>query len=331
MMFRKLTRLLAAAFALSGASAHSEQLTIDGVYAARTDGARGVHEITLDPISGREGLALERALADQLGSAQVDGEPLFRLVQPAPGRELYDHGGATLRGFVRSDAFDLSDGVIEQTTCLRKVAVDEKRQKQCVESLTETFECRRLHVTFKPEVALIVEEGTLYRREDSFVDSERYCADSSYVPSATAMLDAMVSRFARLVRLDLAPVRRLNRFHILESRKGLKGPDREEFKQAIRLTKSDPIGACMAFEDILSRNPFQRSTLYNAALCREADGQLDLAAEAYDQLVLASDSSRFSSGRARVESRFRAQEQLAMLDRNVASLATADNRRRQGN
>ncbi len=323
MAFRKIAILLAAASALSSASAHAEQLAINGVYAARTDGARGVSEIAIEPILGREGFALEDALANQLGSAQIDGEPFFRLLPSAPDEEHPVPGSATLRGFADSNVYDVSDGVIERTTCLREEVVGEKKHKKCVESLTETFECRRLHVSFNPEVALIAEEGTLYRRADSFTKSERYCADSSFLPNADAMLDAMVSRFARLVRLDLAPEQRFNRFRILESRKGLEGKDREVFKQAIKLTKSDPVGACILFEEILSRNPFQRSVLYNAALCWEANGQLEKAADAYDQLVLVSDSSRFSSGQARVASRFRANDQLAMMGQNRIALAAA--------
>lgn len=312
--------LLASACTLQSGVANAEQLAVEGVYAARTDGAIGVSEIAIEPIRGREGYALENALADQLGSARIYGDPYFRLLPASFGLEESANGAAALEGYADSRVYDTSDGEIEHTRCIRKVK-HEDGSKKCVESVTDVFECRRLHVEFRPEVALMAGEGTLYRRQDSFANSERYCANSSYVPDAEAMLGPMIARFARAVRLDLAPEQRFNRYRILESRKGLEGSDRKAFKRAIKLTKSDPIGACIAFEDILTRNPFQRSALYNVALCREADGQLVLAAQAYDQLILASDKSRFRNGLARVESRIRAREQLAALDQPRFALA----------
>lgn len=323
MLLRKFALSLAAACAVSGTAAQAEQLAIEGVYAARTDGALGVSEIAIEPIRGREGYALENALADQLGSARIYGEPYFRLLPASFDGEIDSGGTAQLRGHASSRVYDLSDGEIEHTRCARKVK-HEDGTKECVESVTDAFECRRLHVEFRPEVALLADEATLYNRQDSFANSERYCANSSYIPDPDTMLGPMISRFARAVRLDLAPEQRFERIRIFESRKGLKGADRKAFKRAINLTKSDPVGACLEFEDILARNPFHRSALYNAALCREAQGQLDLAAEAYDQLILAHDKGQFLSGMARVNSRLRAEVQLASLGQPALALASAD-------
>ncbi|MBT8431379.1 MAG: hypothetical protein KJP27_02665 [Altererythrobacter sp.] len=322
MTLRKLAIALAATAALSSVPAQAERLAVDGVYAARTDGARGVTEISIEPIRGREGIALENALADQFGSARIYGEQHFRIVPSSFDNEGSDPGYAQLRGFARSRVYDVSDGEIERTRCVRKIK-HEDGEKECVESVTDVYECRRLHVEFRPDVALFAGEDALYQRQDNFSNSERYCADSSYIPSAEAMIEPMISRFARAVRLDLAPEQRFDRIRILESRSGLERGDRQAFKNAIKLTKSDPVGACIAFEDILTRNPYQRSALYNAALCREADGQLDLAAEAYGQLILASDKSRFRNGMARVDSRFLAREQLAFLGPHAVALASA--------
>jgi len=317
MAFRKFAIALAAAFAASSGVAHAERLAVEGIYAARTDGARGVSEIAIEPIRGREGYALENALADQLGSALIYGDPYFRLTQASSSE---DTDPVRLTGVARSRVYDIEDGDVEHTRCVRRIKHDDGT-KECVESVTDIYECRRLHVEFRPEVALVEDGSTLYQRRDSFERSERYCADNSYVPSADAMLDPMISRFARLVRLDLAPEQRFERIRILESRKGLQRPDRRAFRQAIRLTKSDPVGACAAFEDILTRNPFQRSALYNAALCREAAGELELAAEAYDQLILASNKNRFRGGLARVNSRVLAREQMASLAPPALALA----------
>ena len=55
----------------------------------------------------------------------------------------------------------------------------------------------------------------------------------------------------------------------------------------------------------------------------DADGQLELAAEAYGQLMLASDKDRFRNGMARVDSRFLAREQLASLGPPAVALASA--------
>lgn len=311
---------LAAICAVSSVSARAEQIAVEGVYAARTDGALGKTEIAIEPIRGHEGFALENALAEQLASARIHGTPYFRLVPATFGENAE---AAKLRGYASSRVYDVPDGEIKQTRCVRKVKRDDG-SKECVESVTDVFECRSLQVEFRPEVELVAHGSTLYTRQDSFANSERYCADSSYIPSAEAMLDNMIARFARQVRLDLAPEQRFERIRILESRKGLSGNDRKAFKQAIKLTKSDPTGACTMFEDILVRNPFQRSALYNVALCREAAGELELAGDSYAQLVLVSDKSRFRSGMARVNSRFRAREQLAFLGASRLSLASGD-------
>lgn len=322
MAFSKWAFSLAAACAVSSGAVQAEQLAVEGVYAARTDGARGVTEISIEPIRGREGIALENALADHLGSARIYGEQYFRIVPSSFNNGGSDPGRAELRGFANSRVYDVSDGEIERTRCVRKIK-REGGEKVCVESVTDVYECRRMHVEFRPDVELFAGKDSLYQRQDSFTNSERYCADSSYIPSAETMIELMISRFARLVRLDLAPEQRFERIRILESRSGLERGDRQAFKNAIKLTKSDPVGACIEFEDILTRNPFHRSALYNAALCREADGQLELAAEAYGQLILVSDKSRFRSGMARVDSRFLAREQLASLNPPAVALASA--------
>lgn len=327
MAFRTLAILFAAACALTGATAQAERLAVEGVYAARTDGALGVTDIAIEPFEGRDGFALENALASELASAHIYGEPYFRLSQEfIEDEENLSRGEAVLRGFAHTRVHDSPDGVLEHTRCVRKelVGEGEHAKKKCVESITDIYDCRRLHVEFSPEIALITDGKALYNRQDNFAQSERYCADSSYIPSAEAMLNPMISRVARLVRLDLAPEQRFNRFRIFESRKGLAKADRKVFKRAIKLTKSDPSGACLAFEDILGRNPFQRSALYNVALCREAEGQLALAADAYEHLIRISDKSQFRNGRARVESRLVAREQLAALDRHRFAFASSE-------
>ena len=312
MSFRKLAISLAAVCAVSGGAAQAERLAVEGVYAARTDAARGVAEISIEPIRGSGGYALENALIAQLGEARIRGERFFRIAPASFDVDVSHADVATLSGIAGSRIYDISDGEIEHTRCVRRVKMEDG-SKECVESVVDVYECRRLHVEFRPKVELVGSAGTLYRRQDSFSNSQRYCADSSFVPSTDAMIEPMISRFARSVRLDLAPEQRFNRYRILEGRSGLERSDRKAFKRAIKLTKSDPVGACNVFEDILTRNPYQRSALYNAALCREADGALEFAAEAYDQLILASDKSRFRNGMARVNSRLLAREQIAAL------------------
>lgn len=304
---KALTTALAITFAMP---AQAETLAIDGVYAANTDGAAGVRAITFERFGGLEGERLERAIATALDNAHLHGEPVFAITPADFAPASDDIGGATMRGYAGSHAIDVEDGVVERSRCIRKEKND-KGEKICAEEVIDIYECRRLHVSFQPDVALMAGDGYLYQQSDTISTSRRYCADQSGVPSVDALLDSMISRFAHRVRLDLAPVQRFNRIRIFESRKGLKGKDRKAFKRAIRLTKSDPIGACLQFEDVAARNPFQRSVLYNLALCHEAEGRLGEAADVYHQLVRTHDKGQFRSGMARVNSRLLAEEQLA--------------------
>ena len=123
MAFRNLVAVLAIACELSFVPARAETLAIEGVYAARTDGALGITDIELEPIAGTDGVALENALAAQLGSARIHGEAVFRLIVTPLNEEDPHPGRAQLRGFASSRISDLPDGVIERTKCLRKERV----------------------------------------------------------------------------------------------------------------------------------------------------------------------------------------------------------------
>jgi hypothetical protein len=106
MAFSKWVLSLVAACAVSSGAVRAEQLAVEGVYAARTDGGRGVTEISIEPIRGREGIALENALADQLGSARIYGEQYFRIVPSSFDNEGSEPGHAELRGFANSRVYD---------------------------------------------------------------------------------------------------------------------------------------------------------------------------------------------------------------------------------
>ena len=108
-------------------------------------------------------------------------------------------------------------------------------------------------------------------------------------------------------------MQRYEDIRVLESRDGMHKSLRKPFKRALKLTKSDWQAACAEFERLNEAQRGHVTLTFNAGLCREAVGDLSLARELYlTALEQEPGKGDPTSGMARIASRYRAQEQLAL-------------------
>jgi len=97
---------------------------------------------------------------------------------------------------------------------------------------------------------------------------------------------------------------------VVEDRKGLSREDGERFKNALRLTKTDPGAACRQWQAIADANPAHGASLFNVGLCDEAAGDLDGAERLYRQAAQLSRAGNIADGLRRIEARRHAARQL---------------------
>jgi len=192
----------------------------------------------------------------------------------------------------------------------------------------------RLTVRYFPEVRLMAVDGRdLYSHSTSQEASRSYCEDDANIPSANTLLQRMHDRVAHGMRLTLAPVRRYEDVRVLESRKGLGRDDRKSFKQAVKLTKHDVLGACFAFRELEDRNPQHVSVLFNIGLCHENEGDLRAARDYYARTLQVEPGKSYPQiGLSRISDRMLATEQFAKREEAESEwLAFADTSRTAAN
>lgn len=308
--------LLAAA--ASHAPLSAETLPIEGVYAARSDAALTTKTIAVDAFTGDEGPALEFAIKDALQAIEFERSgPWFEIV-PTDGDDVQ----AVLRGSASYELFEERLESKRETKCLKK-----NEDKECIKERVSYIPCYRLSLRYFPEVRLMAVDGRdLYAHSTSQEASRSYCEDDTNVPSANSLLKRMHERVARGMRLTLAPVRRYENVRVLESRKSLNREDRKPFKQAVKMTKHDVLGACLAFRELEDRNPQHVSVLFNVGLCHENEGDLLTARGYYERALQVEPGKSYPQvGLSRISDRMLATEQFAMREEAETEwLASAD-------
>ncbi len=294
-------------FAASPASA--EVLPTSGVYPARSDAAVAVDTIAIAPLEGSQGAAQRFALRDRLERAEVDGQQWLRILS----RET-DEAQAIIIGSVGHDSLreQLDDKEVED--CVKKNA-----EKKCIKYRTTFVPCEKLTVRLYPDLSMLDREGReLFGFASRITQTEEYCEDESEIPSTSGMLDAMHTDLAWEIRRELAPIEIKREVRILESRKGLVKEDRKAFKDAVRVTKSDALAACIGFEGLEARNPEHASVLFNIGLCKEGAGDLDTAMAYYEQAqAAAGEKSYINDAFDRVEAFQRGAIQLAQREQAI--------------
>jgi hypothetical protein len=316
--------MLAGILAVSGAGAgalHAETLPVEGIYAAATDAPSRAQTIALADFPGRPGERLAFAIDSALRSAVIEGRPWFAVTFAAPAfgeRYTYDGGAnprsgggvdAVMRGIADVQWRDVEAGTSEGEECVTRNA-----NGQCTEKRKVTYLCSAREVSLRPEVRLISREGEmLYGKADTLTASRRYCEDDRTPPAVDAMVEELARSFALAVRRDIAPEYRAEDIRILESRDTIAKEDREAFKTAIRLTKTDVPGACDAFAALEPTNPADVSVLFNIGLCHESAGELDAAEARYRSVLgLRRGKLEAQAGLERIASRRRAERQILL-------------------
>jgi tetratricopeptide (TPR) repeat protein len=314
--------LIGAAALLCASAAQAETLPVEGLYAAGTDAPSRARSIAIAGFAGRGGERLAFAIDSALRGAIVEGRPWFELTFSEPPRGTsytYDRdadpaayrGGAdaVMRGIAEVEWRDRDDGTKEVEEC----AARDDRGK-CTEKKKVFVPCRAREVTMRPEVRLVAREGDLlYGKGDQLTTSRRFCKDEEGTPSVDSMVEELARQFAEAVRFDLAPVERYETIRVLESREGMSKPDQSAFKAALKLTKTDPAGACDAFAALAPANPQSVTILFNIGLCREGEGDLEAAGRHYqDALAISPRKLEPQDGLARIASRQRAERQLSI-------------------
>lgn len=311
-----------AAAVLCAAGVQAETLPVAGIYAAGTDAPSRARSIAIADFSGRGGERLAFAIDSALRSAVIEGQPYFALTFTAPAfGDSYTYDGnpqapaaqagpdAVMRGIAEVEWRDRDDGTKDVEEC----AVRDDRGK-CSEKKTVTYPCRMREVTLRPEVRLVAREGDLlYAKGDTATTGRRFCKDEKGSPPVNSMVEELARGFADAVRHDLAPEYRAEAIRVLESREGMSKADQSAFKAALRLTKNDVAGACRAFEALEASNPQSVTILFNIGLCREGEGELELAERFYrSALDLKPGKLEPQEGLGRIASRLRAEQQLVL-------------------
>lgn len=312
--------LAAVAAAVMGGIAQAETLPIAGIYAAETDAPSQARSIALDSFDGRAGERVAFAIDDALCGAVIDGRPYFAVTFAGGGGGSFRYdrdadpvaggGGAdaVMRGIADVEVRNVENGTKNVEECARR----DDRNK-CIEKKTVTYKCRLRTVELRPEVRLVARAGDLlYAKGDSLIASQRICEDEDRPPAVETVVQELAIGFAAGVRADLAPTYRAEDIRILESRDTIAKADRDAFRAAVRLTKTDPSAACDGFAALEPGNPRDISILFNIGLCREGMGDLEAAALQYD-VVLAVKPGKIEAeeGLRRIASRQRAEQQLS--------------------
>ncbi|WP_033376804.1 tetratricopeptide repeat protein [Porphyrobacter sp. AAP82] len=314
--------------ALCAGAAQAETLPVEGIYAAGTDAPSRARSIALAGFAGRGGERLAFAIDSALRGAVIEGRAWFQLTFAEPPRGTtytYDRdadpaayrGGAdaVMRGIAEVSWRDREDGTKQVEECVAR-----GDRGKCSEKKKVDIPCRAREVTFRPEVRLVSHGGELlYGKGDQLTASRRFCKDEDGSPPVDSMVEELARQFADAVRYDLAPVQRYETIRVLESREGMSKPDQATFKAALRLTKTDVAEACAVFADLRKTNPRSVTVLFNVGLCIERLGELDTAAQLYQEVLAISPRKlEPQEGLGRIASRQRAERQLSIRNGDAA-------------
>ncbi|HAU21316.1 MAG TPA: hypothetical protein DCS24_01775 [Erythrobacter sp.] len=316
-----------AALTCACSAAQAETLEVAGVFAAEANMDARVQTIAVEGFGGDAGPELSFLLFDVLSAIEIQGQNWFSIVPAAMLADLRasetDREGESeedktsnknwlgsmtlMQGSARTDFWVNSAGTKKVISCGKRENGD------CVEKREDVYQCIMLNVGYRPTVRLLASDGRLLYENSEYLESyEKSCDDEVGSPSPHVLLDSLAQQYARSVRRDLAPQFRSANVLLLERRKGMSKEDARSFKEAVRLTKTDPIAACRAFETLESTNRAHVSVLFNIGLCRESEDDLGQARDYYTRtLDIDSGKDQARAGNDRVMSRMIARHQVS--------------------
>lgn len=292
--------LFAATILCLAAPAMAETLPISGSDPASAN-VNDLLRLAVDRFEGTDGAAVAQRLEAALGAARFDGRSYYRIVAPESGAPI----DALLTGTTRA--------------AVEEVPVTEKRKKcteydpadknKCVKEVEVDIRCRRRTITVTTTARLVaIKDGSIrYTRPLSARDQQTWCPDRAASRTAEDYVEWAEGDQVQAIRRDLAPIGYAIDVRVDENRKGLAKPAADSFKEAVRLTKSDPSAACEAWAGLTRAAEPTAALAFNLGLCAEMDRDFDAAIDWYGQAQrLGSKNRDIGEGIARIDRHRRA-------------------------
>ncbi len=266
--------LFGAALLAFAVPATAETLPINAADPAAAD-VIDLISISVERFEGEDGTAFAQALEAELADAKFRGGPFYHVVAPESGVPT----DALVTGTVRSSVEDVP--VMEKRKGCTEY--DPADKKKCLREIDVDIRCRRRTATVATTVRLVViNDGSIrYTRPLNARDQVTYCPDRSAPQSVEDYFTATFRNQVRAIRSDLAPRDYTLDVRVDESTKGLTKPVQAAFKAAVRQTKTDPFGACSAWNLMFRDTEPTPALAFNMGLCAEMEGELDAAVAWY--------------------------------------------------
>lgn len=292
--------LFAATILCLAAPAAAETLPISGSDPASAN-VNDLLRLAVDRFEGTDGAAMAQRLEAALGAARFDGRSYYRIVAPESGAAI----DALLTGTTRA--------------AVEEVPVTEKRKKcteydpadknKCVKEVEVDIRCRRRAITVATTARLVaIKDGSIrYTRPLSARDQQTWCPDRAASRTVEDYVEWAEGDQVQAIRRDLAPIGYAIDVRVDENRKGLAKPAADSFKDAVRLTKSDPTAACDIWAGLTRAAEPTAALAFNLGLCAEMDRDFDAAIDWYGQAQrLGSKNRDIGEGIARIDRHRRA-------------------------
>jgi tetratricopeptide (TPR) repeat protein len=286
-------------FALANPAA-AETLEINGLYPARFAEASQARTIRVEGLRGNAGEALRYELESRLAQVRVGEEPWFDV---RLGRQQGD-SEATLSG--------LADAQISENAYLerRSKCIERDENKTCVRKAEWSERCYSRSVILSAKIDLInSDRRRLYseRKIQSKYDSS--CSGPHMLISVDDAVASLLTQIADDISRDITPQYRRENIRVSEDRKYMPDGIAQQFKQAVKYTKSDPAAACQLWTSIDNQMPNLGPVIYNLALCAEQRNQFDKADALYSRAQgIMPDLKKAVAGPQRIQARRRAAE-----------------------
>lgn len=258
------------------APATAETLTIDGADPAAAN-VNDLIRISVERFDGEDGAAFAQQLEAELGNAQFGGRRYYRIVAP--------ESGAPTDGLVTGTTRTSVDEVPVTEKRKRCVEDDPADKKKCLKEVDVDIRCGRRTVTVTTTVRLVaIGDGSVrYTRPLNARDQQTWCPDRSASRSVDDFIAASHRDQVRAIRGDLAPRDYALDVRVEESTKALAKPAQAAFKAAVRLTKTDQVGACAAWTALTRDVEPTVALAFNLGLCAEKRGEFDAAIDWYGE------------------------------------------------
>ena len=260
---------------ITASPAAAETIHMVGTFPALAREFSSARTLAIDHFGGRDGETLAQAIGRRLEQRDAERPAHYALV------EANEPADAALSGDVRT-TIDHDDYTTERSRCA------EKQKGKCVRHEKYEVACRRrtIAVTADLRGMLTRDRRIAYAVTKPRSDTDSWCDDDAPSHSVREVVDTMIESIAAEVRTDIAPHTDSYGIRIREGRDHMPKPLADRFKAAVKLTNHDPEGGCAAFRDLANTMPDHPSIGFNVALCAEAAGDYDGAADGYAHVRL---------------------------------------------